>query len=31
MTWTEVLIGGGLIVGILALRHWVFPRLGLPT
>jgi len=31
MTWTDFLIVGGVIVGVLALRHWVFPRLGLPT
>lgn len=29
MTWTDILIGGGLIVGVLALTHWVFPRLGI--
>lgn len=31
MTWSDVLIGGGIIVGFLALRHWVLPRFGVPT
>ncbi len=31
MTLTEVLIGIGLVVGFLALRHWVLPRFGVPT
>lgn len=31
MTWTEILVGGGLIVGLLVLRQWVLPRFGVPT
>ena len=31
MTWTDLLGGGGVLVGFLILKLWVLPRLGIPT
>ena len=31
MTWVDFLIGAGLVLGFVALRHWVLPRFGVPT
>lgn len=31
MTWSDLFIGGGLIVGVLILTRWVLPWLGVPT
>lgn len=31
MSWTDVLIGVGIIAGFLVLRQWVLPRFGVPT
>lgn len=31
MNGADLLVGAGIIVGLLALRLWVLPRLGVPT
>lgn len=31
MTWSDFLIGAGIVAGFLALRHFILPRLGVPT
>jgi hypothetical protein len=28
---TDLLVGAGIIVGLLVLRFWLLPRLGVPT
>lgn len=31
MNWSDLLIGVGLIAGLVILKYWVLPRLGVPT
>lgn len=31
MSWGDLAIGGGLVVGFVLLRSWLLPRLGVPT
>ena len=31
MTWSDLLIGAGIVAGFVALRHFILPRFGVPT
>ena len=31
MSWHDLLVGGGIIGGLLLLRVWLLPKLGVPS